>query len=178
MIAQNNKIDLFWAHRFRGITLVEIFVALAVLAILLSSAAAPLERISARADVDIARENIVHALNVAQRSAVRANVPVRVYLSESASDDRPHVQLAAGYSPLRGAVDSYPLPNYALPAHVTVTVSEGMSVIEYLPAGNLAGEGVITLSSESNPGYVIDIRVDDSLTPRAPGSPRGRRALQ
>jgi Tfp pilus assembly protein FimT len=178
MVGQNRKSGPHRKHHFRGITLVEIFVALGALAIMLSFAAAPLERISARADVDIARENIVNALTVAQRSAVRAHVPVRVYLSESASFDRPHLQLAAGYSPLRGAVDFYPLPNYALPAHVTVTLSAGMSVIEYLPAGNLVAEGVITLSSETNPGYVIDLRIDDSLTLRAPASPQGRRALQ
>lgn len=164
-------------------TLVEIFVALGALAVLLSFAAAPLERMSARVDVDIARDNILQALNLAQQSAVRGNVPVRVYLPGNAANaPTPRVQLIAGFSPLRGEVGLFPLPHYSLPEHVRVAMSAGlseeMSVIEYLPQGRPARDGVITLWSESNPEYVLDIEVGGKPILPAPASPRGHRGLQ
>jgi Tfp pilus assembly protein FimT len=128
---------------------------LAVVAVLLASAAAPLERMSARVDVDIARENIVHALKAAQHSAVRANTPVRVFLSENTL----HNRLVAGFSSHRRHMNFYYLPNYTLPEHVTVTMTEGMSMIEYLPVGRVSSMGVISLSSTIHPDYVVNIRI-------------------
>lgn len=164
--------------RLRGITLVEIFLALGVVAILLSAASAPLERMSARIDLDIARDNILHTLHVAQKSAVRANVPVRVHLSRSAANHPPRLQLVAGFSSRRGELGLYPLPRYTVPENVRVTLPEGMTAIEYLAEGRPAMHGVITLSSESNPEYVLEIRVDDGPILRAPGSPQVHRALR
>ena len=139
----------------RGITLIEIFVVLAVVAVLLASAATPLERMSARVDVDIARENIVHALRSAQHSAIRANTPVRVFLSGNTLNNR----LIAGFSRHRRPMDFYYLPNYTLPKHVTVKMTEGMSMIEYLPIGRVSSMGVISLSSTIHPDYVVNIRI-------------------
>ena len=158
------------AVRPRGVTLIEIFVALAALAIVLAVASTPLQRISARADVDIARDSIVGALETARSSARRANTPVRVYLSENASDNR----LVAGFSPHRGAIDFYPMPNYVLPQHVTVALTGGLSVIEYLAAGAASGRGMIRLSSTYDPDYVVAIHVENGLILPEPGSPRAR----
>lgn len=138
-----------------GITLVEVILALGVLAILLACAAKPLERMSARIDVDVAREHVVHTLETAQRTAISANRPVRVSLSE----DSTHKRLVAGFSQSRGALDFYHLPNYDLPDQVTVSISEGMASIEYLPIGRVSTTGVITLSSRLHPEYVVNIRI-------------------
>jgi len=142
----------------KGITLIEIFVVLGVVAVLLASAATPLERMSARVDVDIARENIVHALEAAQHSAVRANTPVRVFLSGNTLNNR----LVAGFSSHRRHMNFYYLPNYTLPKHVTVELTEGLSMIEYLPIGRVSAMGVISLSSTIHPDYVVNIRIVNS----------------
>lgn len=167
----NNK-KIGTAKSVRGITLIEIFVALTAAAILLASASSPLKRISARADVDIAGNNVMYALHAAERSAMQANIPVRVFFNENASNNR----LVAGFSRHRGAIEFYALPYYALPEDVTVSLSAGMSVIEYLPGGKVYAGGVITLSSRDNPEYVVEIPVDGGefekgSTLRAPASP-------
>lgn len=138
-----------------GLTLVELLLALGVLAIVLAYAASPLQRMSARADVDLARENIVHALSAARSAAVRANTPVRVLISENSANN----QLVAGFSRHRGKLDFYLLPNYSLPEHVTISLTAGMSEIEYQPLGRVSTTGVITLSSRLYPEYVINIRI-------------------
>lgn len=153
-------------NRLRGITLVEIFVALGVLAIALTFAAVPLERMSARADVDIARENIVYAMKSAHRAAIRANIPVRMFISPDGADNR----LEAGFSPRRGTVDFNYLPNYRLPEHVSVAFPEGISRIDFLPSGQVNPAGFITLSSSNHPDYVVTITIDNAVTPRAPAS--------
>lgn len=140
---------------YKGISLVEVFVALSIIAVLLSFAASPLERMSARIDVDMARENVVHALETARKASIRANVPVRVQLSNDSAQNR----VVAGFSSRRAALDFYYLPNYTLPEHVTLTYSEGLSPIVYDPVGRVDRTGTIRLSSRLNPDYVINIRI-------------------
>jgi prepilin-type N-terminal cleavage/methylation domain-containing protein len=142
----------------RGITLIEMFVALAVVAILLSAASSSLERMSARVDVDIARENILLALRTAQRSAVRANIPVRLELAADGGS-----RLIAGFSSRRRQVEFYAPPNYILPEHITISLSGELDVIEYLPTGQARNDGVITIASGDNPDYVVDIDVGADL---------------
>lgn len=139
----------------KGFTLIELIMVLGVLAILLAFAASPLERMSARTDVDLAREHIVHALGTARGASIRTNTPVRVVISADSGKNR----LVAGYASQRKTPDLYNLPDYTLPKHVTVQLTEGMSEIEYLPIGRVSTTGTITLSSRIYPDYVINIRI-------------------
>ncbi len=75
------------------------------------------------------------------------------------SDDAASNQLVAGFSRHRGKLDFYYLPNYSMPEHVTVSLTPGMSEIEYLPLGRVSTTGVITLSSRIHPEYVINVRI-------------------
>lgn len=153
--------------RLRGITLLEIFVALGALSVVLTFAAAPLQRMSARVDVDIAHDNIVYTLKTANQAATRAGVPVRVIFASNGETRR----LEAGFSSRRGVVDFSYLPHYRLPEHVLVSFTEGMSEIEFLPTGTASQTGLITLTSTRHPDYVVKIRISHVPTPRGPASP-------
>lgn len=139
----------------RGFTLVEITMVLAVLAVLFAFAVSPMARTSARTDVDLAREEFVHALGAARGASIRTNTPVRVVISEDSGKYR----LVAGFTSHRRSLETHALPDYTLPEHVTVQLTEGMSEIEYLPIGHVSTTGTITLSSRDYPEYVINIRI-------------------
>lgn len=142
-------------ERMGGITLIEVLVALGMLAILLGFAATPLERMSARVDVDMARENVTHVLEAARRASIRANAPVRVLISDQA----PAGRIEAAFARQRGNLAYFQLPHYSLPEHVTVSLSEGMSQLVFQPIGRVNTTGVITLSSRYNPDYAIRIEI-------------------
>jgi Tfp pilus assembly protein FimT len=142
---------------FRGITLVELFAALGTLAVVLSFASAPLERMSARVEVDLAREDMVQTMRVAQRAAIRTNFPVSVSLSGNHGNTR----LKAEYSHRTLSLRLDYLPSYIIPENLVVSFSEGQSIIEYRPAGEPVPSGTIRLFSQVNPDYVVEIQVDE-----------------
>jgi Tfp pilus assembly protein FimT len=144
-------------HYFHGITLVELFAALGTLAVVLSFASAPLERMSARIEVDLAREDIVQTLRVAQRAAIRTNFPVSVSLSGTHRNTR----LKAEYSHRTLSFRLDYLPSYVIPESLVVSFPEGQSIFVYRPAGEPVPSGTIRLFSQVNPDYVVEIQIDE-----------------
>ena len=143
-------------NRVRGITLVELFAALAILAIVLSFASPPLERMSARVDVDIARDNIEHMLKTASRAAVKHELPVVI----SVSDHQGRTHLAAHYAYRWRSLRLHHIPSYTLPPMVNAVLMNGSKTIELGKNGYAGHKQSIQLYSETNPGYSVSIRID------------------
>lgn len=143
-------------NRIPGITLVELLAVLAILAIILTFASAPLERVSARVDVDTTRENIRKLVSVAQRSAARHEIPVVISVSEKLG--RTHLQARYSYRWRNLRLD--PIPSYSLPPLVHVVLENGSKTIELREDGMARRDQVIRFYSEVNPEYSVDFAIE------------------
>ena len=104
----------------------ELFAALGILAVVLSFAATPLERMSARVDVDIAHQNISEMLEAARKAAAKHELPVVITVSKRLG--RTHLEARYSYR-WRNLRLSY-IPSYSLPPKVDLVLENGSSRIE------------------------------------------------
>jgi len=139
----------------KGITLIELFAALATLAVVLSFASEPLQKMSARIEVDVAKDNVVETLRMARSAAARNKLPVNVKVTQ----DQGMIRLGAEFAQHRSSFRLENLPAYTLPENVTVSFPPEFEALTYPPVGDTRTSGTIKLSSLSNPDYIVEIRV-------------------
>jgi type IV fimbrial biogenesis protein FimT len=129
----------------RGLTLVELTITIAVIAIGASLSAPTFQQQLANYRVRVAAEGMVNALNQGRAEAVRRNTPVRFELSGSTSPGWQLTQVAGGATlASRGSGD--------MPAIVAASSSSSRTVT-FLPTGQVDNSGTrlsrITVSSSS-----------------------------
>ncbi len=112
---------------------------------------------SARIEVDVAKDNVIKALLAAQNAAVRNQLPVNVRFTE----EQDMMRLEAKFTQRRSSFMLQNLPVYILPENITVTHDLGLTGMTFSPEGFPALDGLIRLSSKKNPGYFVEIPIAD-----------------
>lgn len=143
--------------RLRGITLIELFGALGALAVVLSFASGPLERMSARIEVDVAGKKIIETLQGAQRAAERNGIPVQVALLQ----DGGSIRLVPEFAHRRFSFRLEPLTTYSLPEGIAISLPPGFKGWAYSANGDLLLGEPLQLSSQVNSDYVVEIPAVD-----------------
>lgn len=147
--------------RVFGITLVELFTALAVLAIILSFASAPLQRMSAYVDVDIAHDNISHMIRVARRSAANNRLPIVISISRK--EGRIHMEANHSYQWRNLRLD--PITPYSLPEGVNAVLDGDQTSIGFGEIGQALQVQQMQIFSEANPEYRVDLMIGGAAAP-------------
>ena len=137
-------------------TLVELFAALAILAVVLSFASSPLERMSARVDVDVAHENFSHMLSIARRAAVKHQLPVVISVTKRFG--KTHLEASYSYRWRNLRLD--PIPSFSLASGVGALLEDGSSVIRLEEDGFTRKTQHIRFFSEVHPDYMVEARIE------------------
>ena len=137
-------------RRVRGITLIETMMALAVLAILIATAAPAFGNLISSTDAQTSRSTLTTALETARILAVSRSAHVAV----CPSTDRQHcghttewqqgwiVFIDADHDGARDESEEIITVNEALPDRVAILTSAGRTHVEYRPDGSSPGSNV------------------------------------
>jgi prepilin-type N-terminal cleavage/methylation domain-containing protein len=155
--------NIFLRKRYQGFTIIEMMVALSVLAILLAFATPALQNSAARSDIKQATDQVAQAFARAKNAARINNSGVKLTLSTNESNntitfefldapdaDKPNIA-ASGES----------LPDVRLPGKISVTAA--ISEFNYNPMGMIDATGTVTLASTTNPDFSSTVAVNTLL---------------
>ncbi len=135
----------------KGLSLIEVLVLLAVLAVLLAFADPMLRDNSARSSVKEATVQVALALHNARNSARAGNTPVTVVISTNPS----HNTLLFEY-PKDGSSGTVPsLLPVTLPADISV--SSDTTAVTFDPQGTVSTGGFIRLTSSSDTNFYATV---------------------
>ena len=151
-----------------GFTVIEMFIALAVLAILLAVALPSMENVAAKADMKAATDQVAQAFRTAKEAARLTNSSVTVTLTTSGTGNN-----TVSFAFANGTVDAdgtafannegnaqkrMALPVIKLPANVAV--SADTSVFTYNPMGMVDATGTIALASTADDKYSSTVAIN------------------
>ncbi len=148
----------------RGVTLIELVIAMAILAIMLALAAPSLQKIAARAEIKDATDIVAQAFRTAKHSARVNNSSVTLTLTTNGS--------ANGISFIfRNAPDPVDepwisdsgtrLPDVQLPEKISV--SGATAAFTYSPMGLINATGTITLVSTRDAQFASTVVVNNTM---------------
>jgi len=135
----------------KGLSLIEVLVLLALLAVLLAFADPMLRDNSARSSVKEATVQVALALHNARNSARSSNSPVTVLISTNPSHNTLLFEYPKGGS--SGTVPS--LPPVTLPAGISV--SSDTAAVTFDPPGTVSTGGSIRLTSSSDTDFYATV---------------------
>lgn len=150
-----------------GFTVIEMFIALAVLAILVAVALPSMENVAAKADMKAATDQVAQAFRTAKEAARLTNSSVTVTLSTSGSANTVRFAFANGTVDAAGtafannegnAQRRMALPVIKLP--VNVAVDADTSVFTYNPMGMVNATGTIALASTTDDKYSSTVAIN------------------
>jgi len=151
-----------------GFTVIEMFVALAVLAIVLGVAMPSMANAAAKADMESATDQVAQAFRIAKNAARLNNTSVTVTLTDSESGDN-----TISFAFANGAVDGdgtayadnegkaqrrMALPVIRLPARIAV--SGDSTEYTFNPMGMVDGTGTIVLVSTADEQYSSTVAIN------------------
>lgn len=154
--------------RISGFTVIEMFVALAVLAILLGVALPSIENVVAKADMKAATDQVAQAFRAAKNAARLTNSSVTVTLTTSGSGNN-----TISFVFANGTVDAsgtaladnegnaqrrMALPVITLPARISV--SGNTSTFTYDPLGMIDATGTIAITSIADNQYASTVSIN------------------
>ena len=141
-----------------GVTLIELLVALSVLAILLAFASPALRNTGARADIKQATDQVAQAFRTAKNTARINNSNVTLTLTTNGSANTISLVIV-NCSVADEAANrcQQPLP-VQLPNQVSVTAAT--SVFTYNPLGMIDATGTIALASTVNSDFASSVAVN------------------
>jgi Tfp pilus assembly protein FimT len=145
------KMNVILPKSSKGLSLIEVLVLLAVLAVLLAFADPMLRDNSARLTIKEATVQVALALHNARNSARSGNTPVTVVISTNPS----HNTLLFAY-PKDGSGGTVPsLPPVTLPAGILV--SSDTAAVTFDPHGTVSAGGSIRLSSSPDTDFYATV---------------------
>lgn len=109
---------------YRGVTLIELVVSLAVMAVALAFTAPAMKGVAARADVKVAAENVSQAFRVAKNTARATGRPVTVTISKDTSGNSITFTDDGGNAFVRTDASGISLPAISLPDKISVTAAK------------------------------------------------------
>jgi len=142
----------------RGFTLIELVIALAVLAIMLALAAPSMRNIAARADIKEATDVVVQALRSAKHSARLSNCSVTVTLTTNGSANNISFLFPDGSNTAENGLSLLPIE---LPEKISV--SAATTTFTYNPMGMINATGTITLASTLNNQQASTIVINNTM---------------
>lgn len=145
--------------RSRGVTLVEILLVIAVLAILLSFAMPSVGNATARAELKAAAENVQYSMDAARKLARMTESSVAVNIGPASKpDSESGGESGSGGEPHRITFSKPEIQDYLLPASVRLVADHDRYVFD--SRGLVAEPGRVMLLSASDESIssVIDIK--------------------
>ncbi len=140
-------------NKNRGVTLIEMLVALGVLAIVLSTAGPAMQNIAARSDIKQATDQVVQAFRTAKQAARVTNSSVTVSLTTGESDNSISFTIAAGAG--------MSLPALVLPAQISV--SSDTTEFTFNSMGMIDGKDTISLASTLNSEHASTVVINNTM---------------
>ena len=137
----------------RGFTLIELFVALAVLAVLLSIAGPAMQHIAARSDIKQATDQVLQAFRTAKQAARVSNSSVTVNLTTGDSDNSISFAIVAD--------TGMSLPVMTLPGKISV--SGDTAVFTFNSMGMIDSTDTISLASTLDSQHASTIVINNTM---------------
>jgi prepilin-type N-terminal cleavage/methylation domain-containing protein len=145
----------------KGLTLIEILVVLAVMAVLLAFATPSMQGVSARANIKAATENTTYAFRMAQNTARAAGKPVTLTLTTSQSGNAISFNIPGHNSQV---VDGLSMPDIHLPLDLSVTASPASYTFD--PMGRIIGfeePGTVVIASAADASFTATLTVANDM---------------